>query len=95
MIAAPRMALRVAMPGRPTALVAGANSTCSVMNGMASASTSTMGAAGSHFSPSITCSAGSATLASPRQNGTASSMITRTDFRNPSDTAAGSSCTLA
>lgn len=49
MIPAPRICTARGDAGAADRIAAGANSTCSVMNGMASASTSTICAAGIHF----------------------------------------------
>ena len=92
MTTAPIAELRSAMPGRPTALVAGANSTCSTIHGIAKPSRRSSGTVPSHFSPSKTWTSGSAVTASPRQNGMASSMMPRTETRKPRASAAGSAC---
>ena len=63
---APTPAIRAVVPGRPSALLTGANITCNVMNGMASASTATKGAISSHFAPNNVSTKGSAVTAMPR-----------------------------
>ncbi len=71
------------MPGRPAALVAGPNSTCSIISGMAKPSSVTTGAVSAHLAPSATSTSGWALADSPRQKGMPISVSTRTAFRKP------------
>ena len=62
---APMIVTFKAMPGKPRALVAGANRICSVSIAMAIASTGSSGTIPAHFSPSSTGTSTGATTASP------------------------------
>ncbi len=61
----PATELPSAMPGLPSALVAGANRICSVRNGMASARIGMIAAVSTHFSPRNVSTIGSAVAAMP------------------------------
>ena len=65
-IRAPTRPARTAMPGRPSALVAGANRICSVISGIAMASTGTRATVSLHLAPSTVSTSGSAVTARPK-----------------------------
>ena len=64
--AAPASPVFTASPGRPSALVAGANRICSVISGIAAQRIGTRPTVSSHFPPRKVSTSGAAVTASPK-----------------------------